>query len=204
MFSREASKKMMPVEAHMYKKVIFGQEGVEYVKSRLDLGGTLSRKILEIVETQTAMAYTYLPVSGGAEEITRFSSCGIADPAVSRSALSDEIAAFLLEKENRFLILQNSSARKGDAWLPQAKSKVLYYHDEVYHLISSQDLGTISTLLSEGSNTWLNVGFFVDTPEINSFLRVELSEDEISAFSRSCRKIFVDAYDLDGVVLLEI
>ncbi len=184
-----------------YDKIQLMDIGQRYLLSRLANGKSLSQQILKVVTFSANSFFTYLPSDLDESYISHFDRAGIADYDICYTFFSRYISAFLCSNKN-IVIFEDSNAEKGDAYVSSAKSNILYFNDEVYHLLkgTSNSEKMIETTINEASNAWLNIAIFSAT----SFeCKNPLTEVVLNDLAKNVQKIFIDAYDLDGYVFWE-
>lgn len=204
---------------------LLGSAGIDYVRSILECGKTLSQTVLELVALDEGVAITYLPAHITTQEAEQFHVGGkfpqVNIPKYFTSGgrsfrieriqthtdwLLDTILPLLKPPSRCAFIIENGLARPTDGWLSKSTLAVAVYKEEVYHyvqggLATTQD-EIITAVAMIGSVAPPLIGFVTAEYEgamTNRSLR--LDEHVLSQFAAHTKLIVVGAYDYEGHVV---
>jgi hypothetical protein len=189
-----------------------------YVRDQLATGKTLSGFLSQAVQRSTGELSYMTPRPLDSAEALEFEIGHTFDFSSPRAVTVGNISGALYptpntEKElvdsiksrlvdtDHFCLLENSLAAPSDPWLHQAKSHVLPYGDEVYHLASYSE--HVLNAVSEATNVTGLVGMVGRMPDAASVLggAQHLSLAELEAIGMSAECIIVGAFDGEGYVM---
>jgi hypothetical protein len=196
-----------------------------YMRDQLAAGKTLSRLLLQYVQLRDGTFGCLTPAPLDPVQTIEFEMGhtldeqashrlmigeigGTASPKPRTDHLLAEFVRTLLTDPHHVLFLQNSLAEATDPWLKGAKSRVLFYQNEVYHtLFDSDGMPTnIMNAIREAENETNFSGAVALQPGDATRLtsRTEsISLAELETLARSAECIFVSAYDGEGYLVWE-
>jgi hypothetical protein len=155
----------------------------------------------ELVEFQ--LGHSYRSHSEGfAISLGTIQGTAMAKPN-SNSELVSEIKKFL-SVEKRACLLENSLAAAHDPWLRRAKSRILTYNSDVYHVLTSNnvDQDDISVAIKEASNADMLIGALGSIWEnLTSSQAFDPGREDLAKFAQEASSVFVSAYDGEGYLV---
>jgi hypothetical protein len=123
----------------------------------------------------------------------------------TRPGSDRELAQILskrLEGDDSCCMLENYLASPGDPWLRRAKSRIVIYASEVYHLLTHADLDkdSVRQAIRESESIPIFIGGVGTVAERLSCLTsgASISGDDLRTFANSLSFLFVLAYDGEG------
>ena len=128
---------------------------------------------------------------------------GIAHPTPNADGQLTELVSQLLEGPDYYCVLENPLAASQDTWLARAKSRVITYESDVYHLLTytERDEVSVGEAIREAHSLPTFTGAVGKAPGASeSFLskRKGVTLDELRAFASSVTFLFTLAYDGEG------
>jgi hypothetical protein len=213
-----------------YKRISFGAEGVAYVREYLQQSNTLAH-YLETIDLEGGHTSTWLPEHVDPVRALRFSTGGIlAAPSGSvlsyrgldgsilrlepvpnlNGLLSSTIATRLRGEGAPILIFGDVTRCASDPGIPvlQNRLKVRLFGEEVYYLLTKQELGS-NVLLETITQVHSPTTFFgamsrmADAGRFSLASSDSITKDEIAWLATHAQLIIVGAYDGEGFVLWE-
>lgn len=213
-----------------YREIVIGTEAIAYVKERLNKGKTLARLLLQRQALEQGRVVAALPQYAGDELAKNFlggfhkeaspvaqdidlTTGGTGRHIVPKVRtvdwLTEVIHEFLSKKEGGICLLENGLALPSDPWLQRRKSKICVLENDVYHMVSSENVakGKIMSAIGEAEGAWPPlVGVLARIPleKIEQYeLReeVRITEKDLTLVAEQADKIIVGAYDGEGYLL---
>ncbi|MDP9477523.1 MAG: hypothetical protein M3R38_17870 [Actinomycetota bacterium] len=185
----------------------------EYVRECLEYGHSLSRGLRRLHDVKSGRVVARLPLGANTVGLEKFEWGGkkrAASPYPERSpsaeeALASSIASFLAQGEGRVCVFENYLARRTDPWIARAKSRTLFFGDEVYHVVAGEHTGRdeVETAIREAKSPSIFVGTLSRLP-LGYRLDAagsELSEDLMRVLAEGAEEIVVGAYDGEGYLI---
>ena len=115
-----------------------GPWAIEYVKSVLKAGNTLSVLQLEVWSTFRNPS-VYLPKGLDQERMKCLNVGGIASLRESERCLAETFGEYLGSSPDRCVFLEDWNARPGDPYLTRTGTRYLVYENEVYHVLQGRN-----------------------------------------------------------------
>jgi hypothetical protein len=186
---------------------------IRYMKSRLVLGRTLAKFLLETIDRSEGTVFTLSPRQLNPTELMEFeighvdteglASAGAISPILGSEKELAELISHLLREPQKFCFLENWLATPDDPWVRRAKSHIVTLGTEVYHVMSSAET-RISEAIREASQIPVFVGA-IGNFSINMGSSImagqTVTADSLKSFAETVECIFVGAYDGEGYVL---
>jgi hypothetical protein len=116
-----------------YQRQDLGSFGVEYVRSSLEAGRSLSKEVGGTVDLSSGIVVTNLPTRLINLSPQTFRSGGVASARVSEGLVEARIRQYLVAGHD-VLIGENLLASCSDLWIRKRPVGVICYVNEVYHL----------------------------------------------------------------------
>ena len=190
-----------------YNKVKLDERAQAYVLDKLQDGKEISKGIRKRILTCPAEMFAYLPPDISVDDRYNFTG-GFKgfDYKVTREIIQKEIYAYL-QSENTIVLFENSMFDKSRQLNAQYESKVMFRGADVYHFVAStiEDMKEIETIIDDYSNAWQNIFHFTSYPPEEKFINQdEMTDENLRYFIDHVSKVFIDAYDLDGYLIVEI
>jgi hypothetical protein len=196
-----------------------GQEGLDFVRHRLEGGRTLSRH-LRSEDLSTGEVVTHLPEGTSFAEAKQFeyggklptppretwtkTEGGIVIPTPNlREHLVGLITRYLSRSGN-VCLLENAMASRGDRWLQRSEVDAVFLGNEVYHLLTkSATSAAVDAAVRSSYTPNMFVGALSSVSGREQFPidRGELTVDLVREVARHASMICVAAYDAEGYVL---
>lgn len=209
-----------------YKEINLGAEAITYIKKVLSLGCTLSSYVLQNVDLWSVKVVTGLPESANFDKINDFEA-GLILPQVPESKWIENIGedgkkstlipipiytAYLFEKIKNYLeshrgglcIFENANAKPSDPILRHYKSRIWFFHDEVYHILGEgkHPFETIERVISEYRSSLNFVGFMTSLPENQKYSNLaKISSDVLLLLAERVDNIIIGAYDGESFLI---
>jgi hypothetical protein len=198
----------------------FHENAIAYLKKCLSHGKTIAKLLLERDDLDDGAIRSLLPKSVSREAVLDFESGGklprtntvrvpdkpslrIELKANSDPALAAEILKFLRNDAENLCLFEDALAAAGDPFLKSLDSRLWFYGDEVYHLITSTDSVTEKILQAiRPARSWLTIGVLTDGPPRNQYGdRGNLSFLDLNLLAQQAEKIIVGAYDGESYLI---
>jgi hypothetical protein len=197
---------------------------ISYLRQKLGDGKTLARLLLESVDFATGAVAVLNAIAMSGSLITEF-NCGhvplspesaqyikilgqpyLAYPTSNSYEHLTEVIYWSMESPESICLMENMRASPNDPWLKRAKSRLAIYGPEVYHILTKSDRfkEKIEDTLREAESLPVFVGAVGRQPAdriVDDSAHVTISLEQLSAFAKSIRCLFVGAYDGEGYVL---
>lgn len=194
-----------------FREVTFGRPGVDYLRSYLANGGTLSKLLASKIDLEHGQLFTYLPSDVSQEQAERFADGGkiyggpfkkgngvIMQPVGSNLHLTVPHVVAAASEVGGHFVAEDVSLRKSN--LNKGKRQFRYAHtfqDEVYHVGPSGrvDAETVRAVLKD-SMSYREMGIVARSslnPEI-----LEISAGEMDELAGSSVLIMISVYDGEG------
>lgn len=193
-----------------------GIEAISYISDCLKYGNSLSERILKNINLKKGDVKTYLPCNTQAEMISEFHYGGkftnfkgnfetggktIEDP--------DEYLYSQIEiqlKKGKTCIIENSVAKAGDEWLSTLDTRLLFFHDEVYHIFTEKDIGNNNVknnlLRIKFDPIFVGVVTALPTDAIIPFCnKGVISTEGLETIADRILKLFVGVYDGESYII---
>ena len=207
----------------------FGDEALDYVRSCLASGKTLSAHLLQL-PLDTGRVWAYLPENVAPEaarsfrmggvipidqdaEVEIFSDGKLAATLIpvrthplgvrTEQVLLQFISSYLSESGERYVVFEHALAHPTDPFIQTGTSKFFSYGPEVYHFLSSQDvnLAQIHDTVRSASS-YLFIASLTSLPVKQDIQpRQEVSLDTLKTLSNNTVHIIVGAYDGEGELI---
>jgi hypothetical protein len=205
-----------------YVRRRLGSEALLYIQDQIANGKSLAHIVQSSVNLTHGSVTTFLPESVSASDANSFLIGGkLQSPPEEHwihtcesvlvpipntfSILVAEILDFLLLDMSHVCIIQNAPAKRNDPCISLFSSRVLYFEDEVYHVVDAADASNENILeaINDSFSFRLFLGFLSRKPHVYDLEigSVELSQSQLLALGRETVKIFVGAYDGEGFLL---
>jgi len=198
--------------------IALGDQALQYVRTCLTDGRTLSRQLLERLDLSRGSISTRLPQDADLTHLSEFEWGGRLKPIQggtrlatatdgrqyemipvpnSTADLAAVIAEFLDQADNGVAVLENTVGRAGDPAVRSARSRVVTFGDDVFHLACRADLGEIRLAVTEASTAFLLIGVLarVNLWQCRSPAMRTISEEDLIRCATSVETIFVEAFD---------
>jgi hypothetical protein len=184
---------------------------ISYMRSELEKDKSLSNLLLKSVNVEAGDFVALSAQKLESSEIDNLSLTNAIPRLFESETLSvnkhpnihKELASIIheyLSNGAHACLLQNSLALKDDPWLGNAKSRIIFYRQEVYHLILPSSSPTeILDAIRESSNGVQFVGaIFWGGVGISNDL---ISSTDLEEIVRTTRSIIVSAFDGEGYLI---
>jgi hypothetical protein len=206
-----------------------GQAAIDFIKKeRLAVGHTLANLLLDTLDLDSGRVSVFFPAGLSVDELEHDFEGGDRLPFPPESewihyvqddglkmvmapipkAESDliEIAlAHVRASEGHLCILENPLASRGDPWISRAKTRVLFFLDEVYHLAQGTSVGErgIREALTEAETAWETIGALTSLPpeKAISARQRKLTLEQVKLMAERTVKLFTVAYDGEGYLI---
>ena len=206
------------------QRLELGQKGIDYVRSSLANGNTLSRLLLETLELEKGQVATFLPAEIPESAIYEFSAGGklpistqsVSIPASDGSALrivstptatpelAKHIFQYLQDDDRRVCVFESELAKASDPGLQAIKEQVLSFGQEVYHSSSHPVVSPdeIESMIANVQSFAL-VGVLAGAREHawNNKATSELQQSELQFLASITQEIIVSAYDGESYLI---
>lgn len=188
---------------------VLGTEANAYVCEVLEYGHSLSRHLRRAHDLRQGRVVAWLPAGANTADLEKFEWGGKCGTDEGSGLLADYVKDFLEAGENRACVFENYLYRRRDFFAAEAKSRVLYYGDEVYHVVDGRGTGLdeIRAAIDEAKGPTISVGVLAVLPRGYRLLPTEgkdaLTEDDLAALSVGARSIAVGAYDAEAYLVWE-
>jgi hypothetical protein len=145
--------------------------------------------------------WTILPKGAKYSEGQPLDAGGVAWADLTVTWLSRRIDQFLRRKREGIAIFENDPARKGDAWLNNCKSKVVYVKARVFHYVQSGDSAHDIERAIRDAQSYPLVGAIIESVTLN--FGHDLTEDDLLKLSSLAVAIIQDAFDGESYIVAE-
>jgi hypothetical protein len=210
-----------------FTEMTLGPTATDYIRACLAMGNTLARDVLAVVNLEAGAATTFLPADVDKNAASQFESGGklgssegdaryMTDLEGSRYRIdpkpsTDEFAVsvikrFLGSAERHMCLLENHLGRRSDPWVLSAKSRVIFFGEEVYYFLSplNSDTDEIQSALTEAKTVApATIGVFTSLPEhMEGFVEtMQVNADSLSTLAGGAVGLIIGAYDGESYVL---
>ncbi len=177
-------------------------ESGDYVNARLRAGNALASAVAERYRASGDECATRLPDGVAPEVLVKFTEGGTGDSDESDRWLVEIIQAYLSEGADRAVVVEDALSRRGDAVLDRLQSRVRFYNDEVYRVLTPSDNSdyAIKVTLSEADASYQLVCVFTRTPGNADDSCDEIKQEELESWCDATEAVAVRAYDGEGYV----
>jgi hypothetical protein len=195
--------------------------GISYLKYVLTQGHTLAKFLLQSVTSQDGRVSILSPDPLDSSQLLEFeyghfpqepvsATIGGSPGTMSPIADSDDefavLISELLDSPDSVCLMENSSFRVGDAWLQRAKSCLVTYEREVFHVVFNADHtdDKIDDAIREARRIPIFIGAVGRlTSKASETIQREkvITANQLEDIAETARLIFVGAYDGEGLVL---
>jgi hypothetical protein len=141
----------------MHRDLIFGQAALAYITSVLEPGNALCRALLTNVNFKAGTISGFVPDEIRVATVSDFKM----DRGLRRNVSLDHLAAVIkcALADDKVAILENRYAHRMDPWLKTCRSRLLPVGEEVYHVLTDEDLmDRIHSTIVEADTAGLLVG----------------------------------------------
>jgi hypothetical protein len=201
-----------------YKEIKLGLEAITYLKDRLSCGNTLANILLQNCDFEVGSIFTILPANISDEVAKEFKTGGklpsllAADYEQSNlepiadmdSQLVTDIHVFLSANEGHVCVFEDASAERNYPFLQALDTRFSFFNDEVYHLLSHEDLDDNKILKTiRAARSWLFIGIMASVSQDISLSleHKDLTMDDLNLLAKGTEKIIVGAYDGEGYLI---
>ncbi len=187
----------------------------EYILECLEYGHSLSRHLRRRrQDLKEGRVITRLPLGANTGELDKFEWGGkypLAAEAKRLPSTRDDLVSlvgdFLRRKEGGVCVFENYLARRTDPVLSRARSRVLFYGDEVYHVLAEEDAKPelIKATIAEAETLPIFIGALSILPQDSRIYSAqrELAGEELRSLADRAEKFIVGAYDGEGYLIWE-
>jgi hypothetical protein len=203
-----------------FNEFTLGNAANKYIEQYLSSGKTLSKELRKILRLNDGNITTYMPDYLGLGQINQFEA-GLLHPppklewarnegdvpipiSSMRFNLISQLNSYLNQNSDRLCVLENYMSRPTDKGLETAESHVVFYKDEVYHVLGHQaDKQAIETALNEGEWLPIFVGIMTHLPDGMHIPKsgTFITEKELVQLAERTVGIVVGAYDGEGYLI---
>lgn len=206
------------VAMSQYLQIPLGDEALQYLRTCLADGRSLSRHLLQQLDLSRGSISTRLPKDADATHLSEFEWGGKLKPIDGGARLVTDAAGgqhemtpvpntrpdlvtvimeFLSRAPNAVAVFENPVSKPSDPWLPDARSRVVTFRDEVYHVACDADADEIQATITEADSAFSLVGVLaqVNLPQCQSAATQEFREEDLIRCADAAETIIVSAYD---------
>ena len=195
-----------------FEEHVLADEANEYVRDCLEYGHSLSRYLRHRPDLAHGKVIVRLPLGADVEDLDRFewggkypkASDGQFKPQAEQD-LAFLIRRFLQEGKGRACVSENYLARRTDPWLAHAKSRILFFGEEVYHVIDRQDVesDSIDAAIREAESPTIFVGVLSTLRQGFRLppVKTDMDTDQLRVLAEEAEKLIVRAYDGEGYLI---
>lgn len=210
-----------------YEKYFLGRDADSFVRSKLNDGLTLSQEVGKKLDMTKVSAFTILPKNVPKSEILDFETGGkfpinensvfevtdkqerhwtVASYQNADFILFNSIEDFVSQQNDFFCVFENASLNSNDDYIKKLDMALLFFDDEVYHLISSGNASSSAKVMKIASS-WMRNGFIFSAPR-NLMKEIErsrkwLDREVILSIAESVVYIFISSYDGESNIICE-
>jgi hypothetical protein len=194
-----------------FREYVLGPKANGYIGDCLEYGHSLTRHLRRGRDLVNGRVVTRLAPEANTDELDKFEWGGkYPESSIGRHPNSvDDLASYILDflqsGEGRICVFENHLGRRTDPWLLQAESRVHFFGEEVYHVVSAEvvDLDSIKAAINEAEDVTLLIGVLSVWPEGSRLSpeRREITDEELRALAEGAEKIIVRAYDGEGYLI---
>ncbi len=188
-----------------YNEYVLGGKVDDYIVNLFQEGGkTLARAVLAEINLAKMYKTTFLPENIQKNIIEDYNSGGIASASMTENWLAQKIQNFLSSDENNTVFFEHALAKKNDPWLQESQVQAVFYNDEVYFpLFSNQvtDIECIKETKNAAETAWLLLGFMTSVPNSCLMITDAINLDAIQNLAQSTEHIITSAYDGEGYII---
>jgi len=159
---------------------------------------------LKNINFEIGKSFTYIPIDTDKTKIYKFKRGDIVDLNKTKVFYKRYLEKYLANESENIIIFENSASKKGDKWLNISKSKIISYGDDIYHVLTPENINEIEITRQEATNAWLNITFLSHFSKKKILTIKTFDKDDLFEISKNVKGIVVDAYDLDGFIFCEI
>ena len=200
-----------------------GKIALEYIRKCLGDGRTLSQKLLHKANLDSGYVVALLPEALSEEDVEDFQHGKLPQLPPSEwrqwghltlkpvpntnGDLAGIIVNFLKHSEGvPVCLIENEIANRGEPFLAQRLSKIVYLGSEVYHVLTSSAAteGDVLQAIRESCFVPISVGCLAVLDPGSSFepeTGGDVSEEDIDRIADRTEKIFVGAYDGESYLI---
>lgn len=198
----------------------FRAAALSYAKGRLEQGKTFASLLLETIDFQRGDLSAQVPDGYSPQQTVEFERAHLVREGIPRRITVGNLSGIafpvptadkdltmsvckMLETPESYGLLENSLAIPQDAWLKTAKSRIVTYESDVYHLLTHDERNeaSVEQAIREAYHFPTFIGAVGRAEEISrrySSMRMVVTLDELRMFAQSVKLLFVSAYDGEG------
>jgi hypothetical protein len=187
-----------------YREIELGDSAVTYLQNCLEQGNSLSAKVRTSFLLVKGRITTLLPQDAPRDTPLGDSTCVPGHCDESDSWVEEKVSLFLQSGQDRLVVLEDASARRGDPFVSRYGRGVRFLGDEVYHVLEATDSErqVISDVMAR-TRGYLQLGFMISQAHVAEPAAdsVEWSNDIIVDLATATEKIIAGAYDGEGFLI---
>lgn len=207
------------------KRVKLNGQAVKYIKQQLLLGNSLAHQLLKLQNLDSGNVITYLPQNVTAKRITNFNEPILKKPSKKMhrqivakdgskwtvvpkpnmdESLVNLIIEYLAENKNKVCIFEDALLRSTDPWVTKADTHLVFYNNEVYHIILNHKSEKKQILqIIRRARSWLFIGVLtsIDMEAVQKQKKGFIAIDDIYILAKETKKIIIGAYDGEGYLI---
>ena len=195
-----------------YIEFRLGIEAIDYIRTSLADGKTLSRLILNVHNLDEGEVTTYLPKDVNSTTMLQFRVGGkvAVHPGPPKMVsetniwLASEIRSFLNRDNHRIVVFENALAKPDDPWLRTRNAQAFFYEDDVYHFLTRKDAETDKVEKAiRDATSHLFIGAMSSMTPQTPFPEQSrrATRDQIKTIAGRTERIVVGAYDYEGYII---
>jgi hypothetical protein len=187
------------------REINLGESARQYVMSLLEDGLLLAKLVSVLAAKNFGRVFTVLPSDVDVSRILKLSSIEYKNNDIAKGGRVcgfRSVGKIMGELDRPLFVLENALARVGDPWLVHAKSRNLFFNQEVYHACSSCEASEIEAVFRDAASGWMIIGYLAANIHFDD--RSELSRCDLLSLADHVEYIVVSAFDGDGYIFLQL
>ena len=192
----------------MNNRVPLAREGIEWVRSCVSRGHSLSQALLRSAALSSGSTFACVREGADRARLTDFEHGGIVPPGQKPASSADGALVSLVMSDllaaRRICVMEDGLAKPSDPWLRKIGTGQYFLGDDVFHFMVSgrTDEGRILQALRAAKSPPVFVGAICAIgPQVDLPPAGPVTRDLLDALVSAVVKIFVGAYDGEGYVV---
>jgi hypothetical protein len=199
------------------KKITLSLESVDYIKSILKHGNTISSYLLKNCDLEKGKVITFLPFDVSKEDAKQFTFGGkfkystesakmLPMPPNIYDYLVEVIQSFLKKGKGRLCIFEDKTSLPNDPLISLKDTRIFICESEVYYILCKEDAGNIEKIndtIWDSDSHWHFVCVMTSVSKENSVLKnnKKINHNDLKLLAERAEKIVIGAYDGEGFLI---
>jgi len=193
-----------------YDFIQLNQNALNYVKSSLENGKDISKKILYKISKHSVKIWAMFPKHDFMHSLYDFESGGIGKVDETEKFLVEIVSDYLKKSPNNLFIIEDSLAKKGDEFLEKTTVNYFTFNDNVYFFILGDEMDSKQVhKMLKIANRYPFISFLTKVNKMNKAnfksdnLKLEINEYILDNIVKNIEEIFIGAYDEESYLRIK-